>query len=166
MAVLHNLDHVLHLPYGALWQHSECIMVLLWTPPQKRFHGQSRWYYENVFRNVKSGKYMITTPQEFANYTDEKIIGVTTLSMWNEKIFNEPEKVKNTPKIPITLHCGDINIIMVSVIIIFYLFYFLQVLPLYGQLLHKSFKELMLSKTFSTCQKLGVMHHKDSFWVL
>ena len=66
---------------------------------------------KNVFRNVKSGKCMITTLQEFANYTDEKIIGVTTLSMWKEEIFNEPEEVNIAPKIKKALHYGNINII-------------------------------------------------------
>ena len=42
-----------------------------------------------VFCYVKSGKCTLDTPQKFANYADEKIIGVTTLYMLKEKMFNQ-----------------------------------------------------------------------------
>ena len=42
-----------------------------------------------VFCYVKSGKCTLDTPQKFANYADEKIIGITTLYMLKEKMFNQ-----------------------------------------------------------------------------
>ena len=64
-------------------------------PPRKRYHigGTIKIV---IFRDVKSGKCMISTPQELANYVDEKIIRDTTLYIYRKKKYSASQKKQSS----------------------------------------------------------------------
>ena len=56
-----------------------------------------------VFRNVKSGKAVINSPEEFANYAAELMPSISSLYLPMEQILEEPDNVVTAPAIPGTL---------------------------------------------------------------
>ena len=62
-----------------------------------------------VFRHVKSGKCVIDTPKQFAEYAAGEIKGVTCLYMPERKLVSEPEEIEQAPKIEQTLQIHKIG---------------------------------------------------------
>ena len=56
-----------------------------------------------VFRAVKSGKVVISTPEEFAHYADSAIAGIASLYLPESDVLDEPEVVQSAPTIQGTL---------------------------------------------------------------
>ena len=56
-----------------------------------------------VFRAVKSGKVVISTPEEFAQYADKAIAGISSLCLPESDVIEEPEVVQSAPAIQGTL---------------------------------------------------------------
>lgn len=56
-----------------------------------------------VFRDVKSGKCLINTPEDFAIYVDQSIKGISILYLPQKEVFKEPEEIVSAPRIPETL---------------------------------------------------------------
>ena len=56
-----------------------------------------------VFRAVKSGKVVISTPEEFALYPDKAIAGISSLYLPESDVIDEPEMVQSAPAIQGTL---------------------------------------------------------------
>ena len=56
-----------------------------------------------VFRDVKSGKCTITSPEEFADFANKRLESITTLYLPQCELFVEPSEVSKAPKIAQTL---------------------------------------------------------------
>ena len=56
-----------------------------------------------VFRAVKSGKVVISSPKEFSLYADSTIPGISSLYLPESEVVEEPESVRSAPAIQGTL---------------------------------------------------------------
>ena len=50
-----------------------------------------------------SGKYLIDTPKQFAEYTERSVKGITSLFLPIEEILKEPKDIESSPRITYTL---------------------------------------------------------------
>ena len=62
-----------------------------------------------VFRHVKSGKCVINSPREFAEYSQQIVTGITSLYMPESEVGEEPADVMNAPKIATTLQVHKVE---------------------------------------------------------
>ena len=57
----------------------------------------------SIYRDVMSGKCVIDTPKQFAEYAESAVKGITSLYLPTEEVLKEPDDMRNSPRITDTL---------------------------------------------------------------
>ena len=53
----------------------------------------------SIYRDVMPGKCVIDTPEQFAEYAESAVKGVTSLNLPTEEVLKEPDDIGNSPRI-------------------------------------------------------------------
>ena len=51
----------------------------------------------SIYRDVMSGKCVIDTPKQFAEYAENAVKGITSLYLPTEEVLKEPDDIGNSP---------------------------------------------------------------------
>ena len=63
----------------------------------------------SIYRDVMSGKCVIDTPKQFAEYTESAVKGITSFHLPTEEVLKEPDDMGNSPMITETLQTHKVK---------------------------------------------------------